>query len=71
MTPEIEKAREIIRATRALRFDEHTSTDLRDRLGLATVVVGLREVAGGWSTFKMGDESGCRILSGFGKGCGF
>jgi hypothetical protein len=45
MTPEVEKARAILQATRHLQFDEHPSVDLQDRLGLLTVVVGLREVA--------------------------
>src|SRR5713101_6533974 len=42
---ELEKARAILQSTRLLRFDEHPSVDLRDRLGLLTVVTGLREVA--------------------------
>ena len=63
MTPEIENAREILRATRALRLDEQASTDLRDRLGLATVVVGLREVAAFGFAEKRNEDS-LRALKG-------
>jgi hypothetical protein len=61
MNPEIAKARAIFEATRPNRFDEHPSVDLRDRLGLLTVVMGLREVAA-FGFAERANEGGLRAL---------
>lgn len=45
MNSDFERARNIYRSVRTIRIDSEPSTDVRDRLGLLTVIVGLREVA--------------------------
>lgn len=61
MNSEIEKARAILQATRHVQFNEHPAVDLRDRLGLLTVVVGLREVAA-FGFAERGNENRLRAL---------
>jgi hypothetical protein len=61
MSSEVESARTILQVTRTFRFDEHAAVDLRDRLGLLTVVVGLREVAA-FGFAERANEEGLRAL---------
>jgi hypothetical protein len=60
-TKVFEKASVILAATRAARFSDEPAIDLKDRLGLLTVLVGLRDVAA-FGFAEQGNEGRLREL---------